>query len=91
MTASLDVKAKRLDVGCTIEIENTFESLHAHVALDAAGYITRANASLERVLQRAEVVGARWYDLVHPEDVTKAHECIEAAVREGRLPVGANE
>lgn len=34
MTASLDVKAKRLDVGCTIEIENTFESLHAHVALD---------------------------------------------------------
>lgn len=53
------------------------------VALDAAGYITRANASLERVLQRAEVVGARWYDLVHPEDVTKARECIEAAVRGG--------
>lgn len=23
-----------LEVGCTIEIENTFESLHAHVALD---------------------------------------------------------
>ena len=26
--------AKRFDIGCTIEIENTFESLHAHVALD---------------------------------------------------------
>lgn len=25
---------KRLDVPCTIEIENTFESLHAHVDLD---------------------------------------------------------
>jgi flagellar basal body rod protein FlgF len=25
---------KQLDVPCTIEIENTFESLHAHVELD---------------------------------------------------------
>lgn len=25
---------ERFDVGCTIEIENTFESLHAHVELD---------------------------------------------------------
>lgn len=28
------VGGKAFDVGCTIEIENTFESLHAHVALD---------------------------------------------------------
>jgi hypothetical protein len=34
MSSSTDGKSKRLDVGCTIEIENTFESLHAHVALD---------------------------------------------------------
>lgn len=26
--------AREFDVGCTIEIENTFESLHAHVELD---------------------------------------------------------
>jgi len=25
---------REFDVGCTIEIENTFESLHAHVELD---------------------------------------------------------
>ena len=25
---------RREDVGCTLEIENTFESLHAHVRLD---------------------------------------------------------
>jgi hypothetical protein len=25
---------ERFDVGCTIEVENTFESLHAHVDLD---------------------------------------------------------
>ncbi len=25
---------ERFDVGCTIEVENTFESLHAHVELD---------------------------------------------------------
>ena len=27
---------ERYDVGCTIEIQNTFESLHAHVDLDDA-------------------------------------------------------
>ncbi len=26
--------AQQFDVGCTIEVENTFESLHAHVELD---------------------------------------------------------
>lgn len=26
--------SERFDVGCTIEIQNTFESLHAHVDLD---------------------------------------------------------
>jgi len=26
--------ARKIDVACTIEIENTFESLHAHVSLD---------------------------------------------------------
>ena len=26
--------AKRFDVGCTIEVSHTFESLHAHVELD---------------------------------------------------------
>lgn len=25
---------ERFDVGCTIEVENTFDSLHAHVELD---------------------------------------------------------
>jgi hypothetical protein len=27
-------KARRFDVGCTIEVSHTFESLHAHVELD---------------------------------------------------------
>jgi hypothetical protein len=27
-------QAKRFDVGCTIEVSHTFESLHAHVELD---------------------------------------------------------
>ena len=26
--------ARQFDIGCTIEIENTFEALHAHVELD---------------------------------------------------------
>jgi len=35
MTASLPQRrGRRFDVACTIEIENTFESLHAHVDLD---------------------------------------------------------
>jgi hypothetical protein len=32
-TANLN-SSRQFDVGCTIEIENTFESLHAHVELD---------------------------------------------------------
>jgi len=35
MSAPLPVRSGRqIEVGCTIEIENTFESLHAHVSLD---------------------------------------------------------
>jgi len=35
MSAPLPVQTGRqINVGCTIEIENTFESLHAHVSLD---------------------------------------------------------
>ncbi len=30
---------ERFDVGCTIEVENTFESLHAHVELDGNVHI----------------------------------------------------
>lgn len=29
-----DTSARRFDVGCTIEVSHTFESLHAHVELD---------------------------------------------------------
>jgi hypothetical protein len=31
---SLVGTAKRFDIGCTIEVSHTFESLHAHVELD---------------------------------------------------------
>ena len=35
MTASMPARrGRQFDVACTIEIENTFESLHAHVDLD---------------------------------------------------------
>jgi hypothetical protein len=34
MISHLFGSRKTLDVGCTITIENTFESLHAHVELD---------------------------------------------------------
>jgi hypothetical protein len=34
MIAELIAPRERFDVLCTIEIENTFESLHAHVDLD---------------------------------------------------------
>lgn len=34
MIADTIVPRQRLNVPCTIEIENTFESLHAHVELD---------------------------------------------------------
>jgi len=34
MTPTRTKRARKIDVGCTIEIENTFESLHAHVNLD---------------------------------------------------------
>lgn len=34
MIADTFVPRRRLNVPCTIEIENTFESLHAHVELD---------------------------------------------------------
>jgi hypothetical protein len=34
MISQLFGSRKTLDVGCTIIIENTFESLHAHVELD---------------------------------------------------------
>lgn len=34
MIAESILPRRRLDVPCTIEIENTFESLHAHVELD---------------------------------------------------------
>lgn len=40
-----------LEVGCTIEVENTFESLHAHVALDG-------NLAIEPG-DRVQVHGAR--------------------------------
>jgi hypothetical protein len=32
--SNLQQNSREFDVGCTIEIENTFESLHAHVELD---------------------------------------------------------
>lgn len=32
--STVDTSAKRFDVGCTIEVSHTFESLHAHVELD---------------------------------------------------------
>ena len=31
---SPDHNARRFDIGCTIEVSHTFESLHAHVELD---------------------------------------------------------
>lgn len=34
MTVPQGPGGRKIEVGCTIEIENTFESLHAHVALD---------------------------------------------------------
>ncbi len=34
MLANLIPISRRFDVDCTIEVENTFESLHAHVILD---------------------------------------------------------
>lgn len=34
MTVLRTTEARRFDVGCTIEIEQTGESLHAHVSLD---------------------------------------------------------
>jgi hypothetical protein len=34
MLADLFSGRRRLDVPCTVEIENTYESLHAHVVLD---------------------------------------------------------
>lgn len=34
MIENLRLSRERLDVPCTIEIENTWESLHAHVELD---------------------------------------------------------
>jgi hypothetical protein len=34
MTAVQRINARQFDVGCTIEIEQTGESLHAHVSLD---------------------------------------------------------
>lgn len=34
MLGSLISPARQFDVDCTIEVENTFESLHAHVTLD---------------------------------------------------------
>lgn len=34
MIENLRLTRERLDVPCTIEIENTWESLHAHVELD---------------------------------------------------------
>jgi hypothetical protein len=34
MNAARMINARQFDVGCTIEIEQTGESLHAHVSLD---------------------------------------------------------
>lgn len=34
MSKPRERSGKSVEVGCTIEIENTFESLHAHVTLD---------------------------------------------------------
>ncbi len=34
MLASMKRGARTIDVGCTVEIEHTFESLHAHVRFD---------------------------------------------------------
>ncbi|MBU1210347.1 MAG: hypothetical protein KJ587_03620 [Alphaproteobacteria bacterium] len=34
MLGNLIAPTERFDVDCTIEVENTFESLHAHVVLD---------------------------------------------------------
>jgi hypothetical protein len=69
------VPRERLDVPCTIEIENTFESLHAHVDLDGSLSINAGDEVLvhgdpvrvpygqKLVLRRvATVTRANWLD-----------------------------
>lgn len=34
ITVPADGSSRRFDVGCTVEVSHTFESLHAHVELD---------------------------------------------------------
>jgi hypothetical protein len=67
--------ARRFDVPCTIEIENTFESLHAHVELDGGVQVEAGDEVLvhgepirvpygEKVTLRrnATVTRASWLD-----------------------------
>jgi hypothetical protein len=75
MIRSLIAPREKFDVPCTIEIENTFESLHAHVDLDGAvavdagdevlvhGDPVRVPYGQKVVLRRlATVTRANWVD-----------------------------
>jgi hypothetical protein len=75
MIADLIAPRDRFDVLCTIEIENTFESLHAHVDLDGKVTVDAGDEVLvhgddvrvpygEKVVLRrlATVTRANWLD-----------------------------
>lgn len=46
MIGNLVSPSRRFDVDCTIEVENTFDSLHAHVTLDGNVKIEPGDAVL---------------------------------------------
>lgn len=75
MIQNLISPSKSFDVDCTIEVENTFESLHAHVTLDGGvaiepgdsvkvhGEAVRVPYGEKRVLRRtATVTRAGWLE-----------------------------
>jgi hypothetical protein len=75
MIRELIAPREKLDVPCTIEIENTFESLHAHVDLDGGlamnagdevlvhGETVRVPYGHKVVLRRlATITRANWLD-----------------------------
>lgn len=75
MIGNLIAPREKFDVPCTIEIENTFESLHAHVDLDGAVSVDAGDEVLvhgdpvrvpygEKVVLRrlATVTRANWLD-----------------------------
>ena len=75
MIRTFGTGARRFDVPCTIEIENTFESLHAHVELDGGVQVEAGDEVLvhgepirvpygEKVTLRrnATVTRASWLD-----------------------------